>query len=106
MTKAQRKALSIAADDLTQDGIYTFGGGFTYTYDPNNRAVAGKIDYIGVSMHEFSEIMGRIGGLGASIGGNPAYLQMDLFHYTAANTRGIVEQIHLQVSRVPADRGP
>src|SRR5207248_11215646 len=41
------------------------------------------------SMHEFSEIMGRIGGLGASIGGNPAYLQMDLFHYTAANTRGL-----------------
>ena len=89
VTRAQRKALSIAADDLTQDGIYTFGGGFTYTYDPNNRAVAGKIDYIGVSMHEFSEIMGRIGGLGASIGGNPAYLQMDLFHYTAANTRGL-----------------
>ena len=91
VTKAQRKALSIAADDLTQDGIYTFGGGFTYTYDPNNRAVAGKIDYIGVSMHEFSEIMGRLGGLGASIGGNPAYLQMDLFHYTAANTRGLTK---------------
>src|SRR5205807_1637059 len=51
--------------------------------------VAGKIDYIGISMHEFSEIMGRVGGLGASIGGNPAYLQMDLFLYTAANTRGL-----------------
>ncbi|HEV7395485.1 MAG TPA: NF038122 family metalloprotease [Pyrinomonadaceae bacterium] len=91
VTKAQRKALSIAADDQTLDGTYTFGGGFSYTYDPNNRAVAGKYDYIGVSMHEFSEIMGRIFGLGKTISQNPAYLQMDLFHYTAANTRGLTD---------------
>lgn len=89
VTRAQRKALSIAADDLTQDGTYTFGGGFTYTYDPNNRAVAGAIDYIGVSMHEFSEIMGRLFGLGRLISGAPAYSQTDLFHFTAANTRGL-----------------
>lgn len=89
VSKAQRKALGLAADDLTTDGTYTFGGGFSYTYDPNNRAVAGKTDYIGVSMHEFSEIMGRIGGLGGSINGSPAYLQFDLFHYTAANTRSL-----------------
>jgi hypothetical protein len=90
VAKAQRKALSIVADDLTQDGTYTFGGGQPYTYDPNNRAVAGKYDYIGVSMHEFSEIMGRIPGLGTTaINGSPAYLQMDLFHYTGANTRGL-----------------
>ena len=91
VTRAQRKALKIAADDLTSDGTYTFGGGFSYTYDPNNRAVAGKIDYIGVSMHEISEIMGRIGGLGILINGSPAYLQMDLFHYTAANTRNLTK---------------
>lgn len=89
VSKAQRKALGLAADDLTADGTYTFGGGFSYTYDPNNRAVAGKTDYIGVSMHEFSEIMGRIPGLGGSISGSPAYLQFDLFHYTSANTRGL-----------------
>jgi hypothetical protein len=89
VSKAQRKALGIAADDLTRDGTYTFGGGFSYTYDPNNRAVAGKIDYIGVSMHEFSEIMGRIPGLGGTISGNPGYLQFDLFHYTGAATRGL-----------------
>jgi hypothetical protein len=90
VTKAQRKALGITADDFTSDGTYTFGGGWNYTYDPNNRAVAGKTDYIGVSMHEFSEIMGRIPGLGTtSIDGTPAYLQMDLFHYAAANTRGL-----------------
>src|ERR1700682_4862494 len=40
-------------------------------------------------MHEFSEIMGRLFGLGRSINGNPAYLQEDLFHYTASNTRSL-----------------
>ncbi len=89
VSKAQRKALGLAVDDVTTDGTYTFGGGFSYTYDPNNRAVAGKMDYIGVSMHEFSEIMGRIPGLGGTISGSPAYLQFDLFHYTAASTRDL-----------------
>ena len=90
ISKAQGKALSMTADNLTQDGKYTFGGGFSYTYDSANRAVAGKIDYIGVSMHEFSEIMGRIGIQGTqSLTGNPDYMQMDLFHYTGAGTRGL-----------------
>lgn len=91
VSRAQSKALNIAADDLSSDGTFTFGGGFSYTYDPNNRAVAGKYDYIGVSLHEFTEIMGRIGALGRSLGGNPGYYQMDLFHYTAANTRGLTD---------------
>jgi subtilisin-like proprotein convertase family protein len=89
-SKAQAKALAINGDDLTNDGTYTFGGGFSYTYDSANRAVPGKFDYIGVSMHEFSEIMGRIGIMGTqSPGGNPGYMQMDMFHFTGAGTRGL-----------------
>ncbi|MBS1790357.1 MAG: NF038122 family metalloprotease [Acidobacteria bacterium] len=88
---AQAKALGISPDDaVTIDGTYTFGGGFSYTYDPLNRAVAGKFDYIGVSMHEFSEIMGRIGVMGGDLGvGSPSYMQFDLFHYTGAGARGL-----------------
>lgn len=90
VSRAQAKALAIIADNLSQDGTYTFGGGFSYTYDPQNRAVPGKFDYIGVSMHEFTEIMGRIGLMGEDVGvGSPSYMQMDLFHYTGANTRGL-----------------
>src|SRR6266404_5390958 len=89
VTTAQGKVLGLRADDFATDGTFTFGAGFSYTYDPLNRAVAGKIDFIAVAMHEFSEIMGRIPGLGGSIGGAPAYLQFDLFHYTGANTRGL-----------------
>ena len=90
VSRAQGKALAINPNDLLTDGTYTFGGGFSYTYDPNNRAVAGKIDYIGVSMHEISEIMGRIGIMGVDIGvGSPSYMMMDLFHFTGPGVRGL-----------------
>src|SRR6202043_4248121 len=71
VTKAEAKALKIISDDFSNDGTFTFGGGFSYTYDPANRAVPGKIDFIGVAMHEFSEIMGRIPLMGQNIFGQP-----------------------------------
>ena len=89
MTRAQVKALGLAPDDLSRDGTYTFGGGFTYTYDPANRAVPGAFDFIGVTMHEFSEIMARIGLMGQNIFGQPDYMQFDLFHFTGAGVRGL-----------------
>ena len=89
VSTAQAKALGLAPDDLSNDGTFTFGGGFSYTYDPLNRAVAGKIDFIGVAMHEFSEIMGRIGLMGQNLSGQPDYMMFDLFHYTGAGVRGL-----------------
>lgn len=87
--RAEAKALSLIPDDLANDGTFTFGGGFTYTYDSANRAVVGKIDFIGVAMHELSEMMGRIGSMGASFSGAPRYMPFDYFHYTGAATRGL-----------------
>ena len=89
VSKAQRKALGLAGDDLSNDGTYTFGGGFTYTYDPANRAVPGAIDFIGVTMHEYSEIMGRIPSMGHNFFGQPDYMQFDLFHFTGTGVRGL-----------------
>lgn len=89
VTRAQRKALGLAVNDLTNDGTFTFGGGFSYTYDPFGRVAAGKIDFIGVAMHEFSEIMGRIGIMGQNIFGQADYMAFDLFHFTGAGTRGL-----------------
>jgi hypothetical protein len=91
VSRAEAKALGLAADNaVTSDGTFTFGGGFNYSYDPNNRAVSGKIDFIGVAMHEMSEIMGRIGIMGVDIGvGSPSYMMMDLFSYTGAGVRGL-----------------
>src|ERR1700736_3533079 len=89
VTTAEAKALGLAQDDLSNDGTFTFGGGFNYTYDPANRAVPGKMDFIGVAMHEFSEIMGRIPLMGQNLTGSPDYMLMDLFHYTGAGSRGL-----------------
>ena len=89
VTRAEAKALRLRADDFAIDGTFTFGGGFSYTYDPANRAVSGKMDFIGVAMHEFSEIMGRIPLMGENLSGSPDYMLMDLFHYTGAGARGL-----------------
>ncbi len=53
VTSAQAKALGLAPDDMQIDGTFSFGGGNSYTYDPNNRAVLGSFDFIGVAMHEY-----------------------------------------------------
>jgi hypothetical protein len=89
VTRAQAKALGLRTDDMQNDGTFNFGGGYQWTYDPNNRNVAGKFDFIGVAMHEYSEIMGRNSLMGDTLGtGTPQYCAMDLFHYTGAGTRG------------------
>jgi hypothetical protein len=89
VSTAEAKALGLVANNLSNDGTFTFGGGFSYTYDPNNRAVAGKVDFIGVAMHEISEIMGRIGVMGQNLTGDPDYMLHDLHHYTGAGVRGL-----------------
>lgn len=86
MARAQAKALGqIAGNNATSDGTITFGAGHTYAFDPNNRAVAGSFDFIGVAMHEVSECMGRIGILGfaSSLGIN------DLYRYSGNGTRAL-----------------
>ena len=85
---AEAKALGLVSDSTSNtDGNFTFGGGWGYTFDPNNRAAPGKIDYIGVAMHEFSEIMGRIGLMGVDIGtGSLSYYPFDLFHFSGPGT--------------------
>ncbi len=81
---AEAKALGLLpANGTGTDGTVTFGAGWNYTYDPNNRAVAGEIDFIGVVEHEISEVMGRFGLLGSNLDGSPDYDVLDLFGYTA-----------------------
>jgi len=69
------------------DGTFTFGTSFSYALDPNNRAVPGEFDFIGVAEHEITEIMGRIPGLDQP--GFPYYLPYDLFRFTAPGTLAV-----------------
>ena len=90
VARSQAKALGLRPDDMQNDGTFNFGGGQPWTYDPNNRNVAGKFDFIGVAMHEYSEVMGRTSVMGDTLGtGMPNYVAFDLFHYTGAGTRGL-----------------
>ena len=62
----------------------------TFTFDPNNRAVPGQYDFIGVALHEISEVMGRVAWLGNFIDYANAYSVMDLFRYSAPGVHRLV----------------
>jgi PEP-CTERM motif len=90
-SKAEAKALGLLPDDNTTDGTFIYNSALAYTFDPNNRAVPGEYDFIGVAEHEISEIMGTIPGLGDTFGAGsgPLYLPFDLFRYTAPGTESL-----------------
>lgn len=95
LTLAQAKALgALPANNPTTDGTITFGSGFAYAFSPTNRAVPGAYDFIGVAEHEISEVMGRIGLLGASIAGGPAFGVLDLFGFSSAGSPNLNPQVN------------
>lgn len=81
---AEAKALGLITNQSLFDGTYTFNPTASYTFDPNNRQVAGEYDFIGVTEHEFSELMGRTSQLRNTGFG---YLPYDLFRFTANGIR-------------------
>ena len=93
-TFAQAKALGArAANAPGTDGTITFSNAQTFTFNPLSRGGPG-FDFIGVAEHEISEVMGTIPGLGTSFcnpGCGPDYLVFDLFRYSAAATRKLVD---------------
>ncbi len=73
------------------DGDFVFGTDntlYNYTFDPNNRAVPNKDDFIGVALHEIGHLLGR------TANGGPTYM-CDLFRYVSPG--------HLSTS--PSDPG-
>jgi PEP-CTERM motif len=93
LTVSQEKALGLLlGNDPTSSGTYSFNSNVTYTYDPNNRQVPGAFDFIGVTEHEFFELMGAIGLNGNDVSAPPhtppdfANSVFDLGRYTSAGT--------------------
>jgi len=80
---AEAKALSLTAASSSLDGYVGFGSGYNYTFDPNNQAISGAYDFIGVAAHEITEVMGRDSYLGEGLG----YTALDLFRYSSPGAR-------------------
>lgn len=88
VSRAEAKAIGLIGDDLLNDGTTTFGAGNPFTF--SGSIAAGTYDFRGVAAHEISEVLGRLGISGGTIGGNPnSYSLIDLFSYTGLNTRGL-----------------
>jgi hypothetical protein len=86
VSRVQAKALSIIADDLVNDGTVTFGAGFSYTF--SGAIAPGTYDFQGVVLHELTELMGRIGISGGTVGASPnSYTVVDAYSYSAPGVR-------------------
>ena len=81
------KALGNIPSDAINDGIFTFGTTHAYTYDPANRAVPGRFDFIGVALHEITEIMGRVARLNQTGNCNRPY---SVFRFLGAGTQSLI----------------
>jgi hypothetical protein len=87
-TRAEAKALGMISDDMNNDGTTTFGAGNPFTF--SGPTAAGTFDFQGVCAHEMSEVMGRLGISGGTIGANPnSFSVLDLFSYTGPAVRGL-----------------
>ncbi|MBV9126348.1 MAG: NF038122 family metalloprotease, partial [Planctomycetes bacterium] len=85
LTRSQAKALGVIADDLSNDGMTTFGVTNPFTF--SGPIAPETYDFQGIAAHEISEILGRLG-----LKGSPAnsFTLLDLFSYTAAGQRDLV----------------
>jgi hypothetical protein len=93
IARAESKALNIlpppcnvGTNSSSEDGQVYFDSGKIYTFDPTNRAVSGKFDFIGVAEHEISEVLGRGSGLNLHNGG---YIPYDLFRFISSSVHTI-----------------
>ncbi|HEV8071140.1 MAG TPA: NF038122 family metalloprotease [Planctomycetaceae bacterium] len=88
LTKAQAKALAVIPDDLTDDGTTTFGAGNPFTF--SGPIAAGTYDFQGVAAHEITEILGRQGLKGQTLGGVAnSYTLLDNFSYTGPGAKSL-----------------
>ena len=83
MAFAEARALNISIPFTNEDGEVGFATNVSYTFDPNNRIVAGKFDFIGVAEHELSEVLGRDT---FGLNGN-GFVPYDLFRFTNSGDR-------------------
>jgi hypothetical protein len=92
---AAARLLGLSSSMPQFDDTVTLNSNLAWTFDPNNRAVAGQYDAIGALEHEISEgAFGRIQALGMTGQGqeqnwNGWYAPLDLFRYSSSGVRDL-----------------
>jgi hypothetical protein len=88
LTRSQAKALGVVPDDLSDDGTTTFGAGNPFTF--SGPIASGTFDFQGVAAHEISEVMGRLGLSGGTVGTTAnSFSLIDNFSYTGPGAVGL-----------------
>jgi hypothetical protein len=88
LSRAQGKAAGLIPDDLSNDGTTTFGAGNPFTF--SGPIAAGTFDFQAVCAHEISEVMGRLGISGGTIGAFAnSFSLIDSFSFTGPAARGM-----------------
>jgi hypothetical protein len=81
LTTAEAKALGLVSASSSIDGYVGISSALGFEF---NQTAGGGYDAIGSLQHEFTEVMGRIGSVGAALGSG-VYTPLDLFRYTSTN---------------------
>jgi hypothetical protein len=88
LARSQAKALGHLPDDMSDDGGTTFGAGNPFTF--SGEIADGTSDFQGIAAHEISEVMGRLGLSGGTVGSTAnSFSLIDNFSYTGAGTKGL-----------------
>ena len=88
LTRAQAKCLGYIADDLADDGGTTFGVANPFTF--SGAIASGTYDFQGIAAHEISEVLGRLGLSGGTVGTTTnSFSLIDNFSYTGPGAKGL-----------------
>jgi hypothetical protein len=90
MTTAQAKAVGLQGVSSHLDGYVGFTNSPILDFDSSNGVSPGQYDFLGVIVHEITEVMGRQLMTGATFGGSPGYSVMDLLHFSAPGVHSFV----------------
>jgi hypothetical protein len=102
---AEAAALNLASGPVSA-GTFTFNTGYQFTTDPNNQAVSGAYDFIGVAEHEIAHLLGRIPGMDSTLSNNATYLTpLDFFRYTDVLGQPVFSPTSVNNAFFSLDRG-
>jgi hypothetical protein len=91
VTSAEAKALGLVGSSTAIDGYIGISASSSVYFAANGGTIGTtQYDAVGIATHEISEVMGRIGLVGTSLGPySNVYTPLDLFRYTSSGVRDL-----------------